>query len=281
MNAAMRQDKAAAGAGGCGPSRTSVRFDEILSAAARLARWRMGASVSYRPEAGESPDEVVARVIGSMAALADLPTEAQLLVQPAAIGQDVMQMMRLLAAARSRAMPVTLDLVAPTAMDALLDQLSLLGAHHDRLGLSLSGDRERSLADADRAGAAGVRLRLVHERWADTGGARRQSIEAFERLVMRVAGQVPQVTLACHDPQVVDRCVMRLRDAGTAVALELQPDQPRQGLLWVARHRQVPVRSLLHYGRPGGPSRLGTLARQPRVLWWSALSSGLNALLPA
>ena len=126
-----------------------------------------------------------------------------------------------------------------------------------------------------------VRLRLVHERWADTGAARRQSTEAFERLVDRVAGRATQVTLACHDPQTLDRSVEQLRRAGSAVTLELQPDQPRQGVLWVARSRQVPVRSLLHYGRPAAPTRLGTLARQPRVLWWSTLSSSLSTLLPA
>ncbi|GKQ57585.1 hypothetical protein QMTAC487_14440 [Sphaerotilus sp. FB-3] len=253
----------------------------MLAAAVRLARWRMGACVSYRPEADESPAEVVARLIGSMARLSELPAEAALLVQPAALGQDAVQMMRLLAAARSRAMPVTLDLVAPEATGRLIDQLAMLRVHHDRLGLSLSADRESSLHDADRACEAGVRLRLVHERWADTGAARRQSTEAFERLVDRVAGRATQVMLACHDPQTLDRSVEQLRRAGSAVTLELQPDQPRQGVLWVARSRQVPVRSLLHYGRPAAPTRLGTLARQPRVLWWSTLSSSLSTLLPA
>ena len=263
------------------PSRGAIRFDEVLAAAVRLARWRMGACVSYRPESDESPAEVVARLIGSMARLSELPAEAALLVQPAALGQDAVQMMRLLAAARSRAMPVTLDLVAPEATGRLIDQLAMLRVHHDRLGLSLSADRESSLHDADRACEAGVRLRLVHERWADTGAARRQSTEAFERLVDRVVGRAAQVTLACHDPQTLDRSVEQLRRAGSAVTLELQPDQPRQGVLWVARSRQVPVRSLLHYGRPAAPTRLGTLARQPRVLWWSTLSSSLSTLLPA
>ena len=59
----------------------------------------MGACVSYRPESDESPAEVVARLIGSMARLSELPAEAALLVQPAALGQDAVQMMRLLAAA--------------------------------------------------------------------------------------------------------------------------------------------------------------------------------------
>lgn len=263
------------------PSRGAIRFDEVLAAAVRLARWRMGACVSYRPEADESPAEVAARLIGSMARLSELPAEAALLVQPAALGQDAVQMMRLLAAARSRAMPVTLDLVAPEATGRLIDQLAMLRVHHDRLGLSLSADRESSLHDADRACEAGVRLRLVHERWADTGAARRQSTEAFERLVDRVAGRATQVMLACHDPQTLDRSVEQLRRAGSAVTLELPPDQPRQGVLWVARSRQVPVRSLLHYGRPAAPTRLGTLARQPRVLWWSTLSSSLSTLLPA
>ena len=58
------------------PSRGAIRFDEVLAAAVRLARWRMGACVSYRPESDESPAEVVARLIGSMARLSELPAEA-------------------------------------------------------------------------------------------------------------------------------------------------------------------------------------------------------------
>lgn len=262
------------------PSRASIRFDEVLAAAERLARWRMGACLSYRPEVDEAPADVSARLIASLGPLSGLASDTQLLMQPSAFGQDVMLMMQLLAAAQSRAMPVTIDLVALEATERLMSQIDLLGAHHDGLGLSLSSDRERSLGDADRACVAGLRLRLVHERWSDTGQARRQSAEAFERLVDHVAGRTRHVTLACHEPQLVDRCVERLRRAGTAVTLELQPDQPRQGLLWVSRQRQVPVRSLLHYGRPAAPARLGTLARQPRVLWWSTLSSSLSALLP-
>jgi hypothetical protein len=264
------------------PSRSAIHFDEVLLAAQRLARWRIGATVAYRPLCDESPHRVVQRLLESLLPLASLPTDAQLLVHVAALGYDRALLREVLRAAQAAGVPVTLDMTVPERSEALLACAAELcdGPEGRGLGLTLSCDRDASLADAATACALGLRLRLVQERRAGTGAGRRSSAEAFMRVVGQVAGHTDHVTLVCHDPQTVADSLECLRAAGTAVTLELLPEQPHQGVLWVARTHHLPIRSCVSYGRPQTASPFGTSAHTPRVLWWSTLSNSMGTLLP-
>jgi hypothetical protein len=250
----------------------------VLLAAERLARWRIGATVAYRPLSDESPCRVAQRLLASLVPLAGLRSNAQLLVHVAALGYDRGLLREVLQAAQTAGVAVTLDMTVPERSQALLACAADLRAGHDGLGLTLSCDREHSLGEADTACALGLRLRLVQERRTDTGAGRRASAEAFARMIGQVAGRASHVTLVCHDPQIVADSLERLRAAGTPVALELLPERPHQGVLWVARTHHLPIRSCVGYGRAALPS--GQTAHAPRVLWWSTLSNSLGTLLP-
>lgn len=263
------------------PARSAIRFDEVLLAAERLARWRIGATVAYRPLGDETPRRVAQRLLASLAPLAALRSNAQLLVHVAALGYDRGLLAEVLQAAQAASVPVTLDMTVAERSDALMACARDLRESASDLGLTLSCDRERSLGDADAACALGLRLRLVHERRHETGASRRASAEAFARMVEHVAGRACHVTLVCHDPQIVSDSLERLRAAGTPVALELLPELPHQGVLWVARTHHLPIRSCVSYGRPQSPSHVGPTAHTPRVLWWSTLSNSMGTLLPA
>ena len=263
------------------PGRSAIHFDEVLLAAERLARWRIGATVTYRPLSDESPRRVAQRLLTSLAPLAGLRSHAQLLVHVAALGYDRALLGEVLQAARAASVAVTLDLTVTERGDALMACATELQAEHGNLGLTLSCDRERSLGDAETACALGLRLRLVQERRHETGTSRKASAEAFARMVEQVAGRASHVTLVCHDPQIVTDSLARLRAAGTPVALELLPELPHQGVLWVARTHHLPIRSCVSYGRPQAAAYVGPAAHTPRVLWWSTLSNSLGTLLPA
>jgi proline dehydrogenase len=258
--------------------RSAIRFDEVLLATERLARWRIGATVTYRPLSDESPRRVAQRLLASLAPLSGLRANAQLLVQVAALGHDRGLLNEVLHAAGAASVAVTLDMAAPEQSDALLACATELHPIHGDLGLTLSCDRARSPVDADTACDMGLRLRLVQERRHETGAARKASALAFAHMVERVAGRACHVTLVCHDPQIVTDSLERLRAAGTPVALELLPELPHQGVLWVARTHHLPIRSCVSYGRPL-PAE-GATAHSPRVLWWSTLSNSLGTLLP-
>jgi proline dehydrogenase len=262
------------------PGRSAIPFDEVLLAAERLGRWRIGATVAYRPLRDEAPRRIAQRLQASLAPLAGLRTNAQLLVQVATLGHDRILLDEVLCAADAAGVAVTLDLPAPERTDALLACAIALRQDHADLGLSLSCDRDRSLADADTACTLGLRLRLVQERRHETGAARKASAQAFARMVEQIAGRACHVTLVCHDPQIVTDSVARLRTAGTPVALELLPELPHQGVLWVARTHHLPIRSCVGYGHPQSTAYVGPTAHTPRVLWWSTLSNSLGTLLP-
>ncbi|MEX8495435.1 hypothetical protein [Sphaerotilus sp.] len=263
------------------PGRSAIHFDEVLLAAERLARWRIGATVTYRPLCDESPRRVAQRLLSSLAPLVRLRSNVQLLVHVAALGYDRALLRDVLQAAHEASVSVMLDMTVPERSDALMDCVTDLLVDHTDLGLTLSCDRERSLIDVDTACAQNLRLRLVHERRAETGAGRRASATAFARMIDRVAGRARHVTLVCHDPQIVADSLERLRAAGTPVALELLPELPHQGVLWVARTHHLPIRSCVSYGRPQAASHFGPTAHTPRVLWWSTLSNSLGTLLPA
>lgn len=261
--------------------RSAIRFDEVLLATERLARWRIGATVAYRPLSDDTPRRVAQHLLTSLAPLAALRSNAQLLVQVAALGHDRLLLSDVLQAAWAASVAVTLDIAVAERTDALMACAAELHTDMADLGLTLSCDRARSLGDADTACAMGLRLRLVHAQCHATGAGRKASADAFARMVAHVAGRVPHVTLVCHDPQIVADSLERLRAAGTPVALELLPELPHQGVLWVARTHHLPIRSCVSYGRPQAASHLGPTAHTPRVLWWSTLSNSLGTLLPA
>jgi hypothetical protein len=260
--------------------RSAIRFDEVLLATERLARWRMGATVIYRPLNDETPRRVAQRLLASIAPLAALRSNAQLLVHVAALGHDRVLLAEVLQAAQAASVAVTLDQTGVERTDALLECASDLQTTHGDLGLTLSCDRARSLGDADMACAMDMRLRLVQERRHETGAGRKASADAFARMVAHVAGRARHVTLVCHDTQIVTDSLERLRAAGTPVALELLPELPHQGVLWVARTHHLPIRSCVSYGHPQAASHVGPTAHTPRVLWWSTLSNSLGTLLP-
>jgi hypothetical protein len=226
-------------------------------------------------------------------ACAGLGVRAQLLVQPAALGHDRGLLHELLDRARQRDVAVLFDHAdadhADAAMACLMD---LQERHHRHLGLSLLASRERSADDARLAQAWGLRVRLEHD-WPSfdrqhggTGSERPTRAQVGERF-LALAHQLGQrsstrrmlqVSLITHEPALADQALLALQAGGAAAAIELRADQPKQGVLYVARQRGVAVRSHLSCGVA---APLGTQARNPRTLWWSALQNGLDTLLPA
>ena len=100
------------------PGRSAIHFDEVLLAAERLARWRIGTTVAYRPLCDETPRRVAQRLLSSLAPLVGLRAHAHLLVQVAALGHDRLLLREVLQAAREASVPVTLDMPAPERSDA-------------------------------------------------------------------------------------------------------------------------------------------------------------------
>lgn len=276
--------------------RQSSALSQALCHAQRLARWRIGATLAFTPPTGASHRAVADAYRKALDESARLAPRAQLLVQPAALGHDRGLLHEVLSHADALAMPVLFDHGAPeTADEAMACLMDLQEVHHARLGLSLLASRERSLDEARLALDWGLRVRLEHD-WPtfDRGGATftagrigRQSVGArFLALARQLAvgsaasGRGAQVSLITHDPLLADQALGLLLSGGVQCAIELRQEQPKQGLLYVARQRGVAVRSHIGWGCGAREAAVGR-ARDPRSRWWSALQGGLDTLLPA
>lgn len=275
--------------------RQSTALSQALCHAQRLARWRIGVTLAFTPPGGASHREVADAYRKALDESARLTPRAQLLVQPAALGHDRGLLHEVLRHADALAMPVLFEHGAvETADEAMACLMDLQEVHHARLGLSLLASRDRSLDDARRALDWGLRVRLEHD-WPafDCSGAAftagrisRQTVGARFLALARLlaAGSTAkrrsaQVSLISHDPLLADQALGMLLSGGVRCAIELRQEQPKQGLLYVARQRGVAVRS--HIGWGGGAREAAGRARDPRSRWWSALQGGLDTLLPA
>lgn len=275
--------------------RQSTALSQALCHAQRLARWRIGATLAFTPPSGASHRAVADAYLKALDESARLTPRVQLLVQPAALGHDRGLLHEVLSHADALAMPVLFEHGAlETADEAMACLMDLQEVHHARLGLSLLASRERSLDDARLALAWGLRVRLEHD-WPafdrsgtafTAGRISRQSVGArflaLARLLAAgsaVNGGSAQVSLITHDPLLADQALGVLLSGGVRCAIELRQEQPKQGLLYVARQRSVAVRS--HIGWGGGAREVTRHARDPRSRWWSALQNGLDTLLPA
>jgi proline dehydrogenase len=275
--------------------RPSTALSQALCHAQRLARWRIGTTLAFTPPIGASHRTVADAYLKALDESAQLAPGAQLLVQPAALGHDRGLLHELLTHARSLAVPVLFDHCAlQTADEAMACLMDLQEAHHAQLGLSLLASRERSLDDARLALAWGLRVRLEHD-WPtfdrpgaghSAGRANRQSVGArFLTLAKSLAagpaenGRSAQVSVITHEPALADQALALLSLGGVRCAIELRQEQPKQGLLYVARQRGVAVRS--HIGWGEAVREVAGRARDPRSRWWSALQGGLDTLLPA
>ena len=275
--------------------RPSTAFAQALCHAQRLARWRIGSTLAFTPNLGASHRAVADTYLKALDESASLVPRAQLLLEPAALGHDRGLLHEVLALARKLAVPVLFDHCALAHTDeAMACLMDLQDVHHAQLGLSLLASRERSLDDARLALAWGLRVRLEHD-WptfdrpaAPLGSGRvsRQQVAArFLALARLLAagpaeyGRSAQVSVITHEPLLADQALGLLLPGGVPCAIELRQEQPKQGLLYVARQRGVAVRS--HIGWGEAAHEVAGRARDPRSRWWSALQGGIDTLLPA
>jgi proline dehydrogenase len=136
------------------------------------------------------------------------------------------------------------------------------------LGCTLPGRWRRSLADAERAIALNLRVRVVTGQWADPAEPDRDPRAGFLAVIDRLAGQAVHVAVATHNPDLARRAIERLHATGTPVELELLFGLPFRRVLQVARVTGVPVRIYIPYGHAWLPYALGQMLENPRIAFW-------------
>jgi proline dehydrogenase len=173
------------------------------------------------------------------------------------------------ASARRRNVGLHFDSMGPEGADktfAILDDLARSSA---KLGCTIPGRWQRSLADADRAADLGLRVRVVKGQWADPDRRAIDLGDGFFRVIDRLAGKARHVAVATHDPSLARISLARLLEAGTCCELELLFGLPSRDAIRAAHEMNVPIRIYIPYGRAWLPYAFGQIRRNPKIAFWA------------
>jgi len=172
-------------------------------------------------------------------------------------------------AARRRGVGLHFDAMGAEAADETLRIVDELRLVHEEIAFTIPARWRRSRGDADWAARRGIAVRAVKGRWADGEGAEMQTPEAsFLQLIERLAGRVPQVAVATHDPALAAEALHRLRKTDTRAELELALGLPLSESIAVAQRAGVTVRLCIPYGWATTPYGSPALRSQAKSWWW-------------
>jgi proline dehydrogenase len=246
---------------------------DALRALDRLAARGQYATVSYFDQNGESPRAVADRSLASLAALAQRARRSgdyvSVKAPPMRFDADLVR--EIARKSRQTGVGIHFDSHEAEAAEPTLAAAQLaVSEGAPSVGCTIPGRWARSLGDADRAVALGLRVRVVKGEWADPTQTNIDVRAGFLAVIDRLAGRAPVVAVATHDTALARAALHRLREAGTACELELLFGLPMRACLALAREVGVPVRVYVPFGAPWMPYVIAELRRKPGMLWWMA-----------
>jgi len=217
---------------------------------------------------GRSVEDNAARYAAAADAIKAEKLDCYLSFKAPDLGFSPERVQELFTRAAARGVSIHFDCHGPEEADGMFSLIAALPLSAGVVGCTIPGRWRRSLTDADRAVELGVRIRIVKGQWADPEAPGIDSREGFLAVVERLAGRALRVSVATHDAVLARRALERLRDAGTAVELELLFGLPARRALAVAKEMGVPVRVYIPYGFPWRPYLFSQVKRSPRIVWW-------------
>lgn len=217
---------------------------------------------------GDAPQDIAKQYLAAIAAIGRerLNCRVALKAPPLRYSRELFE--EIFECAQRRHVGLHFDSLSPLAADKTFSLIGALKPGNGEIGCTLPGRWQRSLADVHRAADLGLRVRVVKGQWAEIGAPGADPRTGFLNVVTRLAGRVPHVSVATHDPVLARESLRRLRDAQTPCELELLFGLPAQRAVAVAQEEGVPVRIYLPYGHAWLPYALDHVKRNPRVAWW-------------
>jgi len=248
------------------PYITGPRVTDAIACAAALQRSGLTSALAYWNDSGEDPRLVCAAYLEAVEALAAAGLPGYVSIKAPALGRSQELVDAVAARCSERGLGLHFDSLAVEHQAAVFAHIEHLSATGLALGCTLPGKFGRSPADADRAIALGLRVRIVKGQWDDP----EQPVEprgGFLALVERVAGRAVHVAIATHDPDLAEQSLRILLAANTPTELELLFGLPARPALEVAARLAVPARMYVPYGRAWLPYAASAARRNPRILW--------------
>jgi proline dehydrogenase len=244
------------------------RAADAIRACRRLGGEAIAGTVGFWDD-GETPREIVGACLAALDALEGARLDCDLSVKAAPLGFAPALLSELLDRGGRAGVRVKLDALGPGTVEPTFRLLAALTPAHPGLGCTLPARWRRSVEDAERAVALGLRVRVVKGQFPDAREREQDPRTGFLEVVERVKGRGGHVAVATHDAELAREALARLRASGTSCELELLLGLPRRRPVGVARAAGVGVRLYVPYGHAWLPYRLSEAGQHPGVLWWA------------
>lgn len=234
----------------------------------RLARDGLAATVGYFQSSRAGPDDIVAANRAIAGLLANSGGDVCLAVKAPPLRFDPRHLRAVAEAAAAAGLPLMFDAHSARDADRTLAAVSTLLGDFPRTGFALPARWRRSFADGADFRDGPARIRIVKGEWADPDGDEPDVAASYLRLAARLAGRAAPVAVATHDPEVAERALATLREAGTPCELEQLRGLPSRRTMAVARRLGVPVRVYVPFGPGWWPYALDKALARPYLPAW-------------
>ena len=242
--------------------------DDAVRMAETLTGMGYRTIVGYMNEDDEDPRAVARNTLEALHAVARRNLDCYPSIKAPALGFNRDLIRGLVDAAKESGRRLHFDALSSADVDRTFDLVREMQAYHDRFGFTLPSRWKRSTEDAERAIALGLCVRVIRGEWVDRRENERDWRAGYLEIVDRLAGRVPEVGVATHNPPIARAAVRRLKAAGTPCEIEVVRGYPVHRVLPVAVAEDVPVRVYIPYGNLAFPYTLGQVVRRPRIMLW-------------
>jgi proline dehydrogenase len=241
------------------------------AAAARcraLARRGLAATVGYFQSSRAGPEDIVAANRAVAELLAGGESDVYLSVKAPPLRFDPGHIRAIADAAAATGLPLMFDAHAARDAGPTLAAVSGLLGEFPGTGFALPARWRRSMADAADFRDGSARIRVVKGEYADPDWNDADVAANYVALVARLAGRAAPVAVATHDPDLAERSLALLLEAGTPCELEQLRGLPSRRSSAVARRLGVPIRMYVPFGPGWWPYALDKALGRPYLPSW-------------
>ena len=245
------------------------KLEDAILACRALSASGFASTIGYVNAPNDSPRTVAERYAGMIDGIAGAGLDCYASIKAPLIGFSRTLARGIADRARQKTVGLHFDALGPEDVDKTFSLIEEVRTVHPAIGCTLPSRWRRSVPDAARAIELGLNVRIVRGEWADSREREVDPVTGWMAIVDRIAGKVPHVAIATHNPKLARQALRRLRAEGTPCSLEVLLGYPIRRVGAAAAAERVPIRIYVPFGSPSLPYSLADATKRPRVAWWT------------
>ena len=237
-------------------------FNDALRVALRLQNMGFGITICYWNGDDDSPRHVADSYLQSLASMQGRNFDSLSIKLPALdYSEDLLE--EIFSAAKLAGVQIHFDSLGPETADRTFSVLDRMLTKHANFGVTIPTRWKRSLKDMDWAIERKLSMRIVKGQWADNSAENLDG--SFVPAIRHLAGRVPHVNVATHNPVLMRESLEFLKASGTHCNVELLYGLPMRRAMAVARRFSAPVRFYIPFGHAWLPYCFSQASKNPRI----------------